>query len=320
MDSSNSINTLTGAAEPTKKKPSQAGDSGAFQAAMGEAAGKEGKDTELIEGKQVAAKEAEEKAETKKKAAKAEDARLAMNKKGAKGPKAKGADPRVAGYQNKVGTQNPATLSMLEKQAFRLGEFSTDRQPLGNLAQMLASEGLDLKSFSPQQLKSLMSRMDSKELGKMMSGMNKEGDPSKMDEGSLKNLKEQANADTQKQAKEQPGFDLQALTGAGLSKEAGESARADQRRKVLDQILSHIQVRNVANQTEMQLRLNPEYLGEVKIQLVHDENGEISAKFETTSKTTREILTENKEELLEQARDKGLKLGKMDVALVDEIA
>lgn len=318
MDSS-SINTLTGASESKKKKPSEsAGDSGAFEAAMGEAAGNEGKETELIEGKKATAKEADRKADDRKKAAKDEDTRLATQSKDNKGGKVK-LDPRAAATR---ATQNPATLSMLEKQAFRLGEFSGTKQPMGGLAQMLASQGLDLTSFSPQQLKSLMSRMDSQELGKMLSGMKAEGknDPSKMDDSALKNLREQATAETQKQVKEQPNFDLQSLVGAGMSKEAGESARAEQRRKVLDQILSHIQVRNVANQTEMQLRLNPEYLGEVKIQLVHDDEGGIKAKFSTTSKLTREILTENKETLMDQARDKGIRLGAMDVELVDDIA
>ncbi len=318
MDSS-SINTLTGASESKKKKPSQsAGDSGAFEAAMGEAAGSEGKETELIEGKKAASKEADKKAEDQKKAAKDEDTRVTAKAKDAKGGKVK-MDPKAAAAR---ATQNPATLSMLEKQAFRLGEFSTSKQPMGSLAQMLASQGLDMSSFSPQQLKSLMARMDTQELGKMLSGMKAEGqkDPAKMDDSALKNLREQATAETQKQAKEQPNFDLQSLVGAGMSKEAGESARAEQRRQVLDQILSHIQVRNVANQTEMQLRLNPEYLGEVKIQLVHDDDGGVSAKFSTTSKLTREILTENKDTLLDQARDKGIRLGSMDVELVDDIA
>ena len=36
------------------------------------------------------------------------------------------------------------------------------------------------------------------------------------------------------------------------------------------QLLTLPDEENVANQTEMQLRLNPEYLGEVKISLLHD--------------------------------------------------
>ena len=69
----------------------------------------------------------------------------------------------------------------------------------------------------------------------------------------------------------------------------------------------------------MQLRLNPEYLGDVKIKLTHGEDGKVKANFETTSKLTSEILAESKEELMEQAQGNGVSIASMDVSFVDEI-
>lgn len=177
-----------------------------------------------------------------------------------------------------------------------------------------------MSSFSPQQIMSLLSRMDTKELGKMMSQMKMTGGT--FDEDSLKKLQEQLNANNQAHKNtQQPGnFNLESFMAAGMPKEAGEAARQEQRRMVMDQILSNIQVRNVANQTEMQLRLNPEYLGEVKITLVHDDDGGVKAKFSTTSKVTSEVLAESKNELMEQAAGKGVRIGSMDVEYVDSLS
>ena len=166
---------------------------------------------------------------------------------------------------------------------------------------------------------SLLSRFDTKELGKMMSQMKALG--VKVDEETIAQLKEQMNSaqNNNNNVKEPSNFNIQDFAAAGMPKEAGETARAEQRRAVMDQLLTKIQVRNVANQTEMQLRLNPEYLGEVKISLLHDKEGGVKATFQTTSKLTREILAENKDELMEKARSNGVRIGDMDVEFVDEL-
>ena len=45
----------------------------------------------------------------------------------------------------------------------------------------------------------------------------------------------------------------------------------------------------------------------------------MKATFQTTSKLTREILAENKDELMEKARSNGVRIGDMDVEFVDEL-
>jgi len=312
----NSIGALTGTAENNKKKKSASpGDADAFASAMGEASGSEGDDKAQLISKDESKKEKADKAEAEKKRQANDAAKDDPRSKDTKGKQAKG---NVSDFLKNIADKDPATLSMAQRMAHGVGEFAQKSgNPMTGMAKMLASQGIDMSSFSPQQIMSLLSRMDTKELGKMMSQMKQLG--VKVDEEALKNLKEQLNSTNQPAAKEQPNFQMEAFLQSGMPKEAGETARAEQRRAVMDQLLTKIQVRNVANQTEMQLRLNPEYLGEVKIQLVHDDEGGVRAKFSTTSKLTKEILAENKSDLIDQARDRGVRIGSMDVEFVDEL-
>lgn len=311
---SSSINTLTGVAEkrPKKDTGSAGGNADAFETAMGEAGASdgEGKKADVIDGGKDAERARDQAAETR-----------------AESKEAKKSGGKLSEYVKNMQSKDPATLSMVEKGAFRVGEFANGNNkmagsPASGLAQMLASQGIDVSGFSPEQIKGLMSRMDTKELGKMMANAKIENNPNSalaQDEKHLKDLKEKLVQASQNTPVEQQAFNLEQLVSAGTSKEAGEAARAEQRRQVMDQILAQIDVRNVANQTEMNLRLNPEYLGEVKITLVHDDEGGVKAMFKTTSKATREVLDENSAELIDQARGKGVRIGSMAVSLVDNI-
>lgn len=313
----NSIGTLTGTADTKKKKDAAPGDADAFAQAMGQVseAESEGEKKAQLIAKDDSNKDKAAKPDSDKKQ---EVAGKDDKGKGVKGRHAKGS---IGDYLENIASKDPATLSMAERATFQLGEFAKKGTGgMSGMAQMLASQGIDMSSFSPQQIMSLLSRMDTKELGKMMSQMKMTGGT--FDEDSLKKLQEQLNANNQAHKNtQQPGnFNLESFMAAGMPKEAGEAARQEQRRMVMDQILSNIQVRNVANQTEMQLRLNPEYLGEVKITLVHDDDGGVKAKFSTTSKVTSEVLAESKNELMEQAAGKGVRIGSMDVEYVDSLS
>lgn len=312
----NNIGALTGTSENKKKKSTSPGDADAFASAMGEADtdGEGSKKADLISKDKTAKEKEADKADSAKK----RDAEEAKGKTADKEVKQKKGGSIDAYLQN-IKTKDPATLSMAERQTFRVGEFASGaKTPMSGMMAMLQGQGIDMTSFSPQQIMSLLSRMDTKELGKMMSQMKAAG--INLDEEAVKQLKEQMNqTQNNKQVKEPSNFNVQDFAAAGMPKEAGESARAEQRRNVMDQLLTKIQVRNVANQTEMMLKLNPEYLGEVKIQLLHDKDGGVKASFQTTSKLTSEILAESKDELMEQARSNGVRIGEMDVSFVDEL-
>ncbi len=315
----NSIGALTGTADTKKKKDSTPGDADAFASAMGQAseAASDGEKKAQLISKEENAKDKAAKSEVDKKES-SQDSKSDPRSKDVKGQQAKGS---IGDYLKNIASKDPATLSMAERATFQLGEFAAKGGgAMSGMAQMMASQGIDMSGFTPQQIMSLLSRMDTKELGKMMSQMKMTG--ANFDEDMAKKLQEQVNANAQahKAAREPGNFSLESFATAGMPKEAGEAARQEQRRMVMDQILTNIQVRNVANQTEMQLRLNPEYLGEVKITLVHDDEGGIKAKFSTTSKVTSEVLAESKTELMEQAAGKGVRIGSMDVEFVEELS
>lgn len=303
-----SINTLTGTTDARPRKDGAVVDtSGAFQEAMGEAGGAAtGKKADLID-----------KDSTKKSADKAKE--QVADKK----PNAGKVPERLSDQIKASQRRDPALMSMVEKAALRGGELSSGKPggPGQALAQMLAAQGINVSGFSPEQIKGLMARMSTKDLGEMLSGMKTEsGSHQKLQEDKqTKDLKEKVAQAAKGTGAEQPAFQLEQFVEAGVSKGAGDTARAEQRRQVLDQILAQIDVKNVANQTEMNLRLNPEYLGEVKISLVHDDEGGVRASFKTTSRATREVLADNTEDLIGQARDKGVRIGSMSVQLVDSI-
>ena len=193
----NSIGALTGTSENTKKKKSSSpGDANAFATTMGEVSASEGDGDEKAQliNKDESAKEKADKAAADKKADAKQDVAQKAKGKDAKAKHAKKGS--VGDYLQNIANKDPATLSMAERQTFRLGEFSAEGgKKMGGMAQMLAGQGIDMSSFSPQQIMSLMSRMDSKELGKMMSQMKMSG--ANFDEDTVAKLKEQLNANNQ---------------------------------------------------------------------------------------------------------------------------
>jgi flagellar hook-length control protein FliK len=81
-----------------------------------------------------------------------------------------------------------------------------------------------------------------------------------------------------------------------------------------------MELRNLASKDELFLKLNPEYLGELKIKITHNDKGEVSAQFITTSDETREVLNESRSELRKKVEEKGINLNRIEVDLVDELA
>lgn len=242
----NSIGALTGTADTKKKKDAAPGDADAFSQAMGQAneADSDGEKKAQLISKEESGKDKAGKAEGDKK----QDVAVAGKEAKGKEVRDQQAKGSIGDYLKNIASKDPATLSMAERATFQLGEFSQKAGGgMSGMAQMLAGQGIDMSSFTPQQIMSLLSRMDTKELGKMMSQMKMSG--ANFDEDTVKKLQEQlnANAQAQKAAKEPGNFSLDNFMAAGMPKEAGEAARQEQRRMVMDQILSNIQVRNVAN-------------------------------------------------------------------------
>ena len=73
--------------------------------------------------------------------------------------------------------------------------------------------------------------------------------------------------------------------------------------------------------SEVALKLNPEYLGEVRLSMTVDKDkGTVSVNFRTGSKTAKKALEGNIKSLEEAFSAAGLKLDKFEVSIDDQLA
>lgn len=222
-----------------------------------------------------------------------------------------------SGSLRKLMTKNIDTMSLAEKQALHVAEFANiDQQNIKSLPQL---------SLQPQ-----VQSPTSSQAGKS-------GKPADLVTGKEASLKvkvaaernDEKTADLNEELRKKEGgkissnsnLDQALVKEASFTEELRKSnatSQAQDRQSVIDQILQQIEVRNFANRTELHLKLNPEYLGELKVKLVHTDDG-IRANFETASRTTRKLLRDGEEELKAQATNKGVRMRSMKVTLVDKI-
>lgn len=305
------IGSLMGTTKTNEtSKKTDKGDAGAFSSAMNDAVqsgggGKEG----VIDDK--AAPDKDDKAKKGKEDAK--EAAKAEAKVEAKPEQLKGG-AKLQAYLETLAYKDPSTMSTAERQAFKLGEFSMDKVGLSELQKMLLGKGINLKDLSYSQLTQLTNQTDRNQLSRLIDSLLREAD-GKEQKTSNEQLAASGNTNAGGRLEQMLAEEAMKTREAGKS---GEAQRAEQRQNLMDQILAHVEVRNLANQTELNLKLNPEYLGDVKISLIHDEKG-IRADFQTTSRATRELLEESEEELLSQVKSKGIRLEAMRVKLVEEV-
>lgn len=296
----NVLNTVLGATAGATREDSRnradAADPSAFGAALEEASrSKEGAKSNKEE-KSEAKSEAKE--ARKKEVRDQEDAKLSKHTK----------DAAAAIHLKKMMHKNTDTLSLAEKQALRVAEFAGENQ------QPLARPTQSPVSASTPQLsgKTTRAEMADKSLSPQ-----------------VRNEAERVDARTaeavEQLQKQEQGRPAPASLEGMIAKEADfaselqktqQVSRSQERQSVIDQILQQIEVRNLANRTELNLKLNPEYLGELKVKLVHTDDG-IRADFETSSKQTRELLREGEEELKAQANAKGVRLRSARFRLVE---
>lgn len=109
-----------------------------------------------------------------------------------------------------------------------------------------------------------------------------------------------------------------ALKGTDKAEKA-DAARNIKREEVIKQIIDHVELKNFAGKSELTIKMNPEFLGSMKMRLMF-EGDKVSAEFNTTSQDVREALQESKDELSQAFAEKGMKVGKINVKLVDSVA
>ena len=309
MFDQNVLNSVmgTGAATRTESRSKAAGgDAEAFDAALNDATKTKGK-SKTDESKSEAKAEGKESAR-KREAKEHEDQKAAV----AGRPQ----DRTSAIHMQKLMKKNVDTLSLAEKQALRVAEFANENQ-------QAASALPKQTAHAPQLAKAAPAGKTAKNPVEL--GVGKEAS------GKVREQAERADERTQKaveelQKQDQPRSGSASLEQvlakeASFAEEIGKTQateRNQERQSVIDQVLQQIEVRNFKSRTELNLKLNPEYLGELKVKLVHTDDG-VRADFETSSKKTRELLREGVEELKTQAQAKGIRLRAARFTLVDKV-
>lgn len=222
------------------------------------------------------------------------------------------------GQIRKLMTKNVDTLSLAEKQALRVAEFaSLDQQNVKTAPQLAMPQPQAPAAQTAKTGKS--ARPSDMAVGKEASSKVRAA-AERADEKNTEMAEETHKKETGKHSAT-GNLDQALVKEANFADELRKTSAADkaaERKSVVDQIMQQIEVRNFANRTELNFRLNPEYLGELKVKLVHTDDG-VRADFETSSRATRQLLRDGEEELKTQASTKGVRMRSMKVTLVDKV-
>lgn len=222
--------------------------------------------------------------------------------------------------------KNPDTMTMAEKRALNLpldnGSKTVSASEMAEMRALAAERGINLRDLAMTQMpkdtqvNKNNTEANAKEFAKALGeeeGKGKEG-----------KTKDAGNAAASENEKSEGKIVDKSLAEAVLrhteeGKAAQQNPTIKKRQQVINQIVEHMELRNLANRDELHLKLNPEYLGELKIKLTRGENGEVSAQFITTSDETKEVLQDSRSELRTRVEATGLKLGTISIAKVDDL-
>lgn len=246
---------------------------------------------------------------------------------------AKTGDLSMANYLYNIVLQNPDSLSLSEKQAFKVGEFSSEAMSAKDFQKMLGERGLDIKDFSMHQLAQLTRMTNKSQVTAFVDELAKKvRDEKGLPQGETMRTTDEARPQSEKDRKsaeatrdlrqtERPQgearFDRVAESQRPQSTET--SSRKEEREKVIQQIIERMEIQSVGRKTEITLKMNPEYLGEMRIKL-SSEGGKLEAAFETTSREVRQYIEEGWEGLRDTFTRKGLNLQKVTATLVESVA
>lgn len=244
----------------------------------------------------------------------------------------------MANYLYNVVLQNPDAMAMSEKQALHLGEFSKEAVGLKDLQKMLAQRGLNLSNLSFTQIAQLTQRNNRSQITSFLDHLTTEMRP-KPDAATLAEAGQvQQKADRGKAAHEDEGrkdaqaHEVQAqakpttqpelqvpVAQAPVPSQAAQEAleaRREERENVIQQIIKKMEIRSVGDRTELTLKLNPEYLGDLRVQLT-TQNGRMEARFETSSKEVRKYIEEGMAVLRQGFSSQGLSLDRITAHVVE---
>ncbi len=97
---------------------------------------------------------------------------------------------------------------------------------------------------------------------------------------------------------------------------SGAVTRVADLRNIADQILNQIKINLTADVRSLEIRLTPEHLGKVNVQ-IQENNGVITAKFQTENQVSKEAIESNIIQFKETLREQGLKIDSIEVTVSD---
>ncbi|MFH0801054.1 MAG: flagellar hook-length control protein FliK [bacterium] len=199
-------------------------------------------------------------------------------------------------------------MSLAQKQSLHLGDPLLGDIGLTQLQKMLAQRGLKLQELTSEQITQLMHKNDKWQLAAYLDDMVK--DRGRKDRADGGQMVARPEADPSQKTPEMKN----------LSAQTNDRGGADNtREEVMQQVIQHLEILKLQDATQVIMKLNPAFLGELGLKM-EVEGSRVTARFETTSKQTREFLEESLKELEKAFSDKGLRVGRVLVNLVEKIA
>lgn len=245
-------------------------------------------------------------------------------------------DMSMANYLYNIVLRSPDSLSMSEKQSFHVGDFSKEAVDVKEFQKMLGERGLNLRDLSMQQLAQLTQRTNKAQVVSFLDNLvSKQRDdktvPGQQDVQNTSTAEPKKDEQQRKTVEarsaelrqpEQPVArdpQLNLVADAQRPQNTENASRKEEREKVIKQIIERMEIQTVGRRTELTMKLNPEYLGDMRVKL-STENGKLEAAFETTSREVRQFLEEGWEGLKDTFTRKGLNLQKVSATLVESLS
>ncbi|MCD6310748.1 MAG: flagellar hook-length control protein FliK [Candidatus Eremiobacteraeota bacterium] len=218
-------------------------------------------------------------------------------------------DPMLAALLE-ASIRNLDTMTLREKQALRLDMFS-NKTGIGmkELEKMLAQRGLNLNQLTYQEIAQLTQKHSRSQVLSFLDELIRQ----RRDSQKIQAPTGMAQGELHQEGRPAAKVD-ETMTAKQMAEEAEKQIK---REEVLDQIIKQIEVRTLKDRSEVAIKMNPEFLGQLKIKLELKE-GRISANFDTTSALVREILEESQDDLLKSFSEKGLNLSGITIHMVEE--
>lgn len=211
-------------------------------------------------------------------------------------------------------------MSLGEQKLMGLDRSLSGKVDLRELRMMLARRGMAVTDLSSEQIFKLTKMHEESQVTAFLDQLAREHNlmakrEQRAEPGAAGSLGAQETVASQ--ARQARPNEMARPDQAGLSQEAKEARQAVKREEVIQQILSHIEMQQIGDKTQLTLKLNPEYLGQLKVQFQR-EDGQLRASFETSSALVRDLLNDSVDELSGAMKEQGVTLHGVSVRLVEE--